>query len=144
MNENLERLKKLIKEKVIVTKETRQIVSKRGSGSSFLFDFRTVCLSPDALDLIAEIFWQRFEKEYPFQVAGQETAAIPLVAAIVMKSKEKKWEFYMPGYVHSTPAYDALNKTVLIGNGNQGKEGGIYCLEILSFPPFFITDLLLF
>src|SRR5262245_51156419 len=42
------------------------------------------------LDAYAEFFWQRFSALYAFHVGGLESAAIPLVSAIVMKSVEKK------------------------------------------------------
>ena len=59
---------------------------RTGMRSNWIFDFRALILQPHWLDRYAEIFWERYEKKYPFQVCGMETAGIPLVAAIVMKS----------------------------------------------------------
>lgn len=56
---------------------------------SWIFDFRALLLQPRWLDAYAEIFWETYKKEYPFQVCGMESAAISLVAAIVMKSVER-------------------------------------------------------
>ena len=55
----------------------------------WLFDFRAIMLEPKWLNTYAEIFWEKHAHLYPFQVGGMETAAIPLVAAIVMKSVER-------------------------------------------------------
>ena len=46
-------------------------------------------LQPKWLNRYAEIFWERYAGQYPFQVAGMETAGIALVAAIVMKGVER-------------------------------------------------------
>jgi orotate phosphoribosyltransferase len=46
-------------------------------------------LQPHWLNRYAEIFWELYEKELPFQVAGMESAGIPFVSAIVMKSVER-------------------------------------------------------
>jgi len=82
---DIQKLKEIIKRDVLVTAQDQKIVSSHGSDSKWLFDFRKILLKPECLDLIAEIFWKRFKDQYPFQVGGQETAAIPLISAIVMK-----------------------------------------------------------
>lgn len=84
-----DRLKSIIKEKAIVRKSERKIVSQNGKNTpAWLIDLRSIFFDPEALNLIAEVFWEQFEKEYPFQVGGQEVAAIPIVSAIVLKSQE--------------------------------------------------------
>ena len=66
------------------------VVSERsGKRSQWLFDIRAVMLEPQWLSAYAEEFWDRFKDKYPFQVCGMETAGIPLVAAVVMKSVER-------------------------------------------------------
>lgn len=55
----------------------------------WLFDFRAITLTADSLDAIAELFWEDFSDKQPFQVGALESAGIALVAAIVMKSKER-------------------------------------------------------
>lgn len=67
----------------IITMESEGITSK------WLFDFRALMLQPYWLNRYAEIFWERYASQYPFQVAGMETAGIALVAAIVMKGVER-------------------------------------------------------
>lgn len=82
-------LKKAIREEVFVTAEAERISLMGGEKMSWLFDFRAVMLKPEILNAYAEIFWEKHKDAYPFQVCGLEVAAVPLVAAIVMKSQEK-------------------------------------------------------
>ncbi len=58
-------------------------------GGEWLMDFRRVCLDPAFLDAYTDAFYERYRGRYPFQVGGMEVAAIPLVAAIVMKMRER-------------------------------------------------------
>lgn len=60
-----------------------------GARDEWIFDFRALLLQAKWLDRYAELFWERYAHKLPFQVAGVETAGIPLVAAIVMKSVER-------------------------------------------------------
>jgi outer membrane protein assembly factor BamB len=69
--------------------ESRRMVLPNGRPSAWIFDFRTVALEPAWLDRYSNIFWELFENRLPFQVGGMETAAIPLVSAIVMKGRER-------------------------------------------------------
>lgn len=57
------------------------------AADNWMFDFRALILQPDWLSTYAELFWERFASALPFQIGGMETAAIPLVSAIVMKGK---------------------------------------------------------
>jgi len=87
--EKLNKLKQTIQDEVFVTKDNTTIYSRNGSLSNWLFDFRAILLQPEYLDLLAELFWEKFEHKYPFQVGGLEVAGIPLISAIVMKSVQK-------------------------------------------------------
>lgn len=60
-----------------------------GARNPWIFDFRALMLRPEWLDRYAEIFWEKNADKLPFQVGGMETAGIPLVAAIVMKSVQR-------------------------------------------------------
>lgn len=89
-----ERLKRLIAERVVIrSKETGPRIVRATKSESkemrWLFDFRAIMLSPEFLEAYTEVFWQRYERDLPFQVAGLETAGIPLVTAIVMKGIER-------------------------------------------------------
>lgn len=83
--------KEAIKREAFKTREMGVAMVNRGAGgdSRWIFDFRAVMLQPRWLNFFAETFWETYKDKYPFQVAGLETAGIPLVAAIVMKSIEK-------------------------------------------------------
>ena len=96
-----ELLLEIIKKDVLITGEQQPSFSSNGEKSeekSWLLDFRNIFLDPQALELIVEIFWHQFEKEYPFQVGGQEIAAIPLLSAIVLHSQKnretRQWFFH--------------------------------------------------
>lgn len=65
------------------------IIGANQEPSPWMFDFRRVMLRPGALDAYASLFFERYACRYPFQICGLEVAAIPLVAAIVMKSVER-------------------------------------------------------
>ncbi len=88
-NQN-EKLKNLIKEKGLVFASQRKIVSPNGQDGAWLFDLRAIFLDPEGITLATDVFWNLFEKEYPFQVGGQELAAVPLVSAIVLHSQRIK------------------------------------------------------
>lgn len=87
---NNEELKKIIREKGLVFGKQERVVSPRGKNSAWLFDLRAVFLDPAGLDLAVNAFWRIFEKDYPFQVGGQELGAVPLIAAIVLHGQRIK------------------------------------------------------
>ncbi len=60
-----------------------------GDRDEWIFDFRAIMLQPTWLACYAELFWERFATQYPFQVGGLETASIALITAIVMKGIER-------------------------------------------------------
>lgn len=73
-------------------KEADEPLILRASGGgtqSWLFDLRALLTQSEDLDLITEVFWERMESQWPFQVGGLEVGAIPLVAGIIMKGREK-------------------------------------------------------
>lgn len=71
------------------TQDTPIIGGNEQTPVDWLFDFRSLILQPEWLNRYAEIFWEHFGDDYPFQVCGMETAAIALIAAIVMKGVER-------------------------------------------------------
>ncbi|MDD2657312.1 MAG: PQQ-binding-like beta-propeller repeat protein [Candidatus Pacebacteria bacterium] len=86
---DIDALKELIEKEVFVTKEKERIVSSNGGSSDWIFDFRRVLLRSETLNLVSTIFWEKFKDRLPFQVGGIEVAALPFIAGIMMKSKEK-------------------------------------------------------
>ncbi len=87
---NLNLIKETIEKEVFITDKDSFIYSGSSLGDSWIFDFRKVLLEPQILNAYTELFFEKFEHLYPFQVGGIETASIPLISAIVMKSVERK------------------------------------------------------
>jgi outer membrane protein assembly factor BamB len=88
IQQKIEKVREMIKKEALVFKHQMRITNYDGSQPGWIFDLRNIFLKPEPLDLITDIFWEKFEKEYPFQVGGQETASIPLISAIVLKSRK--------------------------------------------------------
>lgn len=87
MEEKIKKLQKIIQNRSVITNETQEIFTKNGQPAVWTFDIKSIVLTPEVLPLVADIFWEKYKKNYPFQVGGQEVTAIPLVAAIVYKSQ---------------------------------------------------------
>ncbi len=84
-NDKTEKLKKIIREEALVPNNREKgMVSSDSDPQRWLFNIRQTCLEPEFLELSAEVFWDIFEKDYPFQIGGQELAAVPIMAAIVL------------------------------------------------------------
>jgi outer membrane protein assembly factor BamB/hemolysin-activating ACP:hemolysin acyltransferase len=82
-DERWTRLKNSVVEKSLLFATGAQpILSPNGGSQQWLLDLRRVMLTPDLIALVAELFWERMENLYPFQLAGMETAAVPLITAI--------------------------------------------------------------
>jgi outer membrane protein assembly factor BamB len=64
--------------------EGASILSTKGRPQNWLIDMRRLFLHRDTLELIAREFWARFDQHQPFQIAGMETAAIPLLTALMI------------------------------------------------------------
>ena len=82
-------LRSAIVERCVLYSDTHKIITLSGEEKlpgGWIIDFRNILLEPEPLSIIADLFWDIFEKEYPFQVGGQEVAAIPILSAIVQKS----------------------------------------------------------
>lgn len=77
-------LRDLIESKCIFRAPKHKLVSSSGKSLKWLIDLRPLLLSAQGLDTLAELFWNRYADQLPFQVGGMEMAAVPLVAAILM------------------------------------------------------------
>jgi outer membrane protein assembly factor BamB/orotate phosphoribosyltransferase len=88
-NHNYSVLEKVIRENCFVTEEAQVISENSTIRMNWLFDFRSVILKSNVLNVYAEIFWERYQCEKNFQVCGLELASVPLLAAVVMKFHEK-------------------------------------------------------
>lgn len=81
-----QRLQRLIESHGIIHADSldQPLISPNGERRSCMIDLRPVLLSSSGLEAVAELFWDRFEDELPFQIGGVEMAAVPLVAALLM------------------------------------------------------------
>ena len=71
------------------SRPSKQLYGTNGRKLSWMFDLRPMLLDPVALEKIADEFWERWEFEWPFQLAAVETAGIPIMLAIMMRGHEK-------------------------------------------------------
>src|SRR3989344_4605226 len=83
------KFKEIIRARSLIFGNQEKMIAPNGQNLGFIFDIRKIILLPEVLTLVAELFWDIYEKEYPFQVGGQESAAIPIITAIVMKGTER-------------------------------------------------------
>ncbi len=81
----LDTLAAAIRDRAIVRGENQRLISPKGASNRWLIDMRRLFMDAKLLDTVAELFWQRCAGAMPFQVGGMETAAIPLVSAILLK-----------------------------------------------------------
>ncbi len=75
-----------LRERAILRQENQRLIAPDGGNYRWLIDARRLFLDPKTLDAAAELFWQECASFMPFQVGGTETAAIPLLSAIILKS----------------------------------------------------------
>lgn len=88
---------KKIKEKGLIFSHQQEITLLDGSKGKWIFDLRSVLLDSEALDVIAKIFWDSFESEYPFQIGGMGIGAISLISAIQMEGQRRA--FHTNGFI---------------------------------------------
>ena len=78
------RLKRLIQEQVFVRWDKERIVDEYGNEIRWLFDFRKVLLWPEVLEDLSYAFRECFKDEFPVQIGGLETAAIPIITGLIV------------------------------------------------------------
>jgi len=86
----VKKMRETINDKCIVRvpRGSQELPALDGQGYyTWQFYLRRVLLDPPCLQLICEDFWNRFEQLFnlePFQLAGVESAAVPLITALVI------------------------------------------------------------
>lgn len=79
---------------VRVPSGSKELPALDGQGYyTWQFYLRRVLLDPHCLQLICEDFWNRFEQLFkldPFQLAGVESAAVPLITALVIDGARRR------------------------------------------------------
>ena len=66
------------------------LISPTGQLQNWLLDLRQVFLQRDVLLQIAAAFWERHQARGSFQLGGMETAAIPLLAALLICAPQER------------------------------------------------------
>jgi len=85
-----QRLLEIIKQKsVIRSSKGNKITTVKGGNGLWLLDLRVTFMDSEGLDLIAQLFWQKFADQLPFQVGGLEAGSVPLVAAIILEGRRR-------------------------------------------------------
>ena len=81
-NQALEPLRQIVADTAIHHgSDTLKIMSPTGQIQKWLIDLRPVLLNVDALEIITDIFWDRYEEQLPFQIGGMEVAVGPLLTS---------------------------------------------------------------
>jgi len=70
--------------------ENIPLITTKGKQYSWLFDLRRVFMQRQTLEEIAHAFWERNGSHEPFQLGGLETAAIPLLTALMLTAPKER------------------------------------------------------
>ena len=70
--------------------QNRDFVLASGRSSSFFFDMKRTMFDPEGAALAAELLFERIKDEAVDYIGGLETGAIPIVAALCMRSWPEK------------------------------------------------------
>ena len=79
-----------IRKRAILRGENQRLVAPNGEAYAWLIDLRPLFMDAKLLNAAAELFWRECRGMMPFQAGGMETAAIPLLSAILMKSLARR------------------------------------------------------
>ena len=66
------------------------VISPNGKFQNWLIDLRHVFMRRETLERICRVFWQKYQDHDLFQLAGMETAAIPLLTALMLTSPPER------------------------------------------------------
>ncbi|WP_244667475.1 PQQ-binding-like beta-propeller repeat protein [Xanthomonas sp. D-109] len=105
--------------------ENIPLITKKGGSYLWLFDLRRVFMRRAALEQIAEAFWERNAARPPFQLGGLETAAIPLLTALLLTAPKERGP--VNGFIIRKD-----RKTTGMGNAIEG--------DVLDLPIVLVDD----
>lgn len=89
----LNRLKTYIADHCIIKWSIENpIYDKAGGKFGWMFDLRPLLLNGPMLQTVASLFWDKLQRLWPFQLAGVELAAVPLIAGILMEGERRGFE----------------------------------------------------
>ena len=89
MHVERDQMELLIRERVFVNGKDTHIIGDDGKKSSWAFDFKRILFDPNFLEQYAHLFFEMHGNDYPFQIGGLESGALPLITALVMESKKR-------------------------------------------------------
>src|SRR5262245_23472430 len=72
---------------IVFASDTQRIISPKDKKQNWLIDLRRLFAKPDALEDLATAFFERFKADATFDLAGMESAAIPLVTALALEGR---------------------------------------------------------
>jgi outer membrane protein assembly factor BamB/orotate phosphoribosyltransferase len=78
------RLRARIK-RCVITSQEEFLADRNGNPQRWLLDLRMALLDGESLTLVAESFWKGFAPLWPFQIAAQELAGVPILGALLVK-----------------------------------------------------------
>ncbi|WP_369929836.1 PQQ-binding-like beta-propeller repeat protein [Xanthomonas sp. NCPPB 2632] len=105
--------------------ENIPLITKKGGAYTWLFDLRRVFMQRDTLLQIAHAFWERNAAREPFQLGGLETAAIPLLTALMLTAPAERGP--VNGFIIRKD-----RKTTGMGNAIEG--------DVLDLPIILVDD----
>jgi len=107
-------LKNTIEQDVLVwAKDGIYIADFPFDAGAWLMDFKKVLLRPQVLRAYVDLFWEKMEHSYPFQVGGLELTALPLVGAIVADSTARSPQKPVNGFfIRKERKREGLQKTI--------------------------------
>jgi outer membrane protein assembly factor BamB/orotate phosphoribosyltransferase len=82
-------LMKAIRDCAILRGKDQRLISRKGSPNSWMIDMRRIFMNGGVLKATADLFLEKCFDLMPFQIGAVETAAIPMLAAILMRSMER-------------------------------------------------------
>ncbi len=83
------RLKTAIQAQSVRCAKDNLIIAPNGRSQDWLIDLRPIFLDPEYLTLICDLFWDDYANQLPFQLAGMEVAAIPLLTGLLLSAKAR-------------------------------------------------------
>jgi len=89
------------------------LISLRGGSQNWLIDLRIVFMQRKTLEQIAFAFWEQYKSKARFQIGGMETAAIPLLTALLLMAPKEHGE--INGFIIRKE-----RKTTGLGNAIEG------------------------
>jgi len=88
-NDALERLRRKIAKEAFVTGKEYAAATNGFAATGWIFDIKKVLLDAETLDEVSSLLLARASRDGTFQVGGIESASLPLIAGIMMKSVER-------------------------------------------------------